>query len=183
GPSYGWGWGWGPTMTWGRPYYANYRPWGLQANRPGGNWASNTRPGGNAGRPVGNRPGYAGANSTNKTQPIRDYHRTYSFDGNRNSTKGSGIGTSSSNRGSYTVGNDGHRRYGTSSGSSSYNSSSSSTSNHRSSSSYNSSSSNRSSSSSSSSYSRGGSYGGSRSSGGSYGGGRSSGGSGHGRRR
>lgn len=181
GPAYGWGWGWGPSMTWGRPYYADYTPWGRQPNRPGSNWANNTRPGGNAGRPAGNRPGYSAVNGSNKNPSNTNYHRTYSFGNNGTASRVNGMGSSSS-RGSYSVGSDGHRRYGTSSGNSSTVNRGSSTSN-RSTNSYNSNSGSSSRGSSSSSYNRGGSYGGSRSTtGGSYGGGRSSGGSGRGRR-
>ncbi len=206
GPSFSWSWGWGwnygPAWAWGpsywgpsywgRPYYADYRPWGRQPNRPGSHWANNTRPGGNVGRPSSSRPGYSAVNSAHKNQPVSNYHRTYSFGTNNSSNRVNGVGSSSGNRGSYTVGNDGHRRYGSSSGSSSSVKTGTSSGSHRSSSSYNSgsnrsssssSSSYRSSSSSSSSYRSSGSSSGGRSSvGGSYGSGRSSSGSGRGRR-
>ena len=193
GPSYGWGWGWGPS--WNRPYYAygDYIPGGRLPNRPGNNWAANTRPGSSAshGRaPIGSNTGSNGV-ATN-------YHRSY----NTGTTGTSGYRTSGSsygnNRGSYSVGSDGHRRYGSSSGSSgstytnsnnSHRSSSSSSGYNRNSSNYNS---NRNSStgrsSSSGSYNSGrsgssGSFGSGRSSGGgSYGGGRSSSGGGRGHR-
>lgn len=205
GPSWGWGWGpgWGPSYgwgSWGRPFYADYAPGGRLPNRPGSNWANNTRPGGNIGRPVGNRPGYSGthASASNRNTSV-NHHRTYSFGNTAVPNRANGQATV--NRQTYTVGTDGHRRYGTTSGgsntsvgtgshrnsTSTYNSNrststynrSSSTNSNRSSSSYNTGTSSR----SSSSYSTGRSSSTNRSSGGSYGGGgRASGGSGRGRR-
>lgn len=214
GPSWAWGpslswtwwnspvWGFGPSWVWGSPwgpgwgptwggYYADYAPWGRQPNRPGSNWANNTRPGYNYNghRTFATRNGYTASNKNVAT----NYHRTYSFD-NANSVPNRVSGpTPNTNRRTYTVGNDGHRRYGSSSGytstgnrgiSSGYSvgnsgyQSGSSSSSHRSSSSYSTSSGSSSSSSYTPSRSSGSS---SRSSGGSYGGGRSSSG-GRGRR-
>ncbi len=188
GPSWGWGqsWGWGPVWGpgYGSSYYANYRPNGRYPNYAGGNWANNTRPGGNIN---GNhyRPGYNGIHATNSNSTGYNYHRNY-----KGSTASSNRvnGTIGSSR-TYNVGSDRHRRYGstTSTGSSSnrYNNGST-TNSHRttnttrqssSSSSYTPSRSQSTYTQSSGSYSRG-SYNG----GGSYGGGRSSGGSGRGRR-
>lgn len=187
GPSWAWGpnWGWGPG--WGAGFYADYSPWGRQPNRPGSNWAYNTRPGYNSHRTYSNRYG----NASSKKNLATNYHRTYSFD-DKNSVPNRVSGpTANTNRRTYTVGNDGHRRYGSANSSgyrngsagysnsgSMYQNNSSSSSSHRSSSSYGTSSSSNRSSSYTPSRSSGSS---SRSSGGSYGGGRTSSG-GRGRR-
>lgn len=122
GPSWNWGWGpswsWGPSWGWGghHHHYADYRPGGRLPNRPGSNWASNTRPGGNrghhtsAGRPVGSKvPSYN--NSTfggSQTNHHRSYRGTSSTGGNRVNSNGS---SQHRNNNGYTVNNNGHRTY------------------------------------------------------------------------
>ncbi len=103
GPSWNWGWGpswawgpsWGPSWGWGghHHHHADYRPGGRLPNRPGSNWASNTRPVGSrpVGHPGGSRvPQYGNGNSNNGIfgGSSTNHHRTYqgtssNYGGNR----------------------------------------------------------------------------------------------------
>lgn len=185
-PAYNPGWGWG---GWGRPYYADYRPNGRGLNYAGAGWASNTRPGGNAGHATYNRPGgYSGVNKGNNVNTAVNYHRGSTGSYGAVANRVNSGNTAGSNRNSYTIGSDGHRRYGTTTNTGTSNRYNGTTTNgsHRTQSTTNSSSyrnNNAGSSRSSSSYNSGQSGSSHRSSGGgSYGGSRSSGGSGRGRR-
>lgn len=138
GPSWAWGpswnWGWGPSWSWGpswnlgwggRPHYADYRPNGRYPNRPGAGWASNTRPGGNAGRPGsmgrpgGNRrPAYGNSQNNNSGGIFggnrNNHHRTYQVNGENGSNRTNsynGTTRPGGNRNGYTVNQNGHRTY------------------------------------------------------------------------
>lgn len=128
GPSWSWGWGgpgWGPSWGWGhgpawgggRPHYADYRPNGRYPNRPGSNWASNTRPGGNhAGAGNVGRPGSHRVPSNNSGGiygNTSNYHRNPAGTSTgRGGNRVNGSNGTSTNRGGYTVNQNGHRTYG-----------------------------------------------------------------------
>ena len=132
GPSWSWSWGWGPSWTWGPswgwggyPHYADYRPNGRYPNRPGSNWASNTRPGrpGSMGRPANGRVPSYGVNNS-RTNNHRTYQGTIENGGYTHPNGYNGATRPSGNRGGYTINSSGHRTYG-----GSYNSGSSNSSN------------------------------------------------------
>lgn len=204
GPSWSWGWGWNNPWDWGwgpgwgpswghvpgRPY-ADYRPGGRLPNRPGSNWASNTRPGGNyngghSAAGGGYRPTNSGVNNRpNNSNSVfggsaTNHHRTYGTANGNTGTHSTNAGNSQSgNRNSYTINSNGHRTYNNSS--TLNNNTNNSNNNHRqttNNNSYNNSTRNNNYNYNSNS-SRGGSFGSGSSRGGSFGGGgRSSGGGG-----
>ncbi len=157
GPSWGWdwswNWGWGPSWSWGpgwggwypsRPIYSHYRPNGRYPNRPGHNWATNTRPGGNSSSGVGRYPGGAHSPSYGNTNiyggSTNNHHRTYGGSNNSRPDNKTGLNGNSytGNRG-YTINNNGHRTYNNSSNSGRNNNgyTNSNSNNHRSNNSYN----------------------------------------------
>lgn len=205
GPSWSWGWGWNNPWNWGhgpgwghgpawgpgRPY-ADYRPGGRLPNRPGSNWASNTRPGGNyngghSAAGGGYRPTNSGVNNRPNNSVFggsaTNHHRTYGTANGNTGTHSTNAGNSQnngSNRNSYTVNSNGHRTYNNSS--TLNNNSNNSNNNHRqTNNSYNNNSNRNNNYNYNSNSNRGGSFGSGsshRSSGGFGGGGRSSGGGG-----
>lgn len=126
GPSWGFGWGgfWGPGWAWNPGYwgpgwgpswypgwgghhhhYADYTPRGNRRTGAGGNWANNTRPGGNYAGQAANS-GHRRVNGTSikgtSTGNLQNGHRTYRY-GGQTTTGNSTVSNKSYNSGNRRV--------------------------------------------------------------------------------